>query len=354
MITEILELKKILVNIDYKISNNQELNFEEKEIFCIHELKNEKENQHLSFICEDFKFMNLYRTYITDLSFNSEYYKVAYDLDLKSNYEVGKITEKSNDYLNYNDNFSIDEQNSYIENLKNLKFLRKVDINEIAIDKNYLEKVSIDWQKTIDITNHIDQKLKDSAEETRQIIREIKKKLKYKNHTDSYIIEQIKITLWKSKFVHLLSLQISEQIEIKDKFPYKLFLNGKSIYFTFKTLIHILNRHFAHIASSNVYQNSKSHHSPIFKPENIHLVLKDIFKKLNISSEFKNDLIEIDTAYNLNYKKIDYQFYLVKFENEKLRISSIYPVLNEDEKNKLIGKRLVKIDNQLSIYKNGS
>lgn len=352
MTNEVLKIYAQINEINKKILNNTELNTEEKEIYCLSELINRKDYNKLSCICEDYKFLLLYQIYFKDLSFKSNYFHQKIGLDLKSCYEKLKLEDQNNSIQN--EKFNEENNHGFIEKTIELGFLIPVSPEQIKKDKKYFEQVSFDWQQTINITNHSNQKLKDTSEETREIIREVKKKLKRNSATEDQINEEIKKVLWKSKYIHYESLKISEEIEKENKFPFQLYLNGKSLFFTFRTLIHILNRHYGYLPSNEIYKTNKSYHNPIFYPEKIHTILKEIFKKLNKSREFKDEPIIINNAYNVCFKSINYQFYLTEFDNKKLRISSIYPIENESEKKKLNKKTLIKIDSQLSFYKNGS
>lgn len=353
MINKILETQKELDRINQKFLDEKEkLTPSETDAFCSFKMIIDRGINSLPNICDDFKFKSIYLIYHQDLTFKSEYFKPNFGSSTKDSSSFYKELKINDEEAKNESELDNKKFQSLKKRAKELGFERKVEKEEIEADCDYLNTVASEWQKTIDIQNHSVQKLKQTSEETRAIIREIKTNAKKNSITDNIRNNDIKLALWKSKYIHYQGSIISEQIESLNNLPYELELNGRTVYFTYRSLIHILYRHFAQLVSNSFFQKTKSYHSPIFEPNRIHLILENIFARLSHSEYFKKRELEHNAAYNFQFKEIDYQFYLKEFGNDKdkLMISSVYPIENSKEKEKLNEFTLKTIDKELKVY----
>lgn len=341
-------MKEKLLIIDEKLSKGQTLSELEKEIYCGCCMVSTKGLDNLPDLCEGFKFKTLYLNYYKDLSFQSKYVKPKFGMDDQTLSKAFEKLKESNDNADASNDYDQKRQDESRDYAMEMGLVREVEQDEIRVDKKYLFDVADQWQKEIDITNHTNTELRGISEETREIIREIRKKCKRENLSITKLNNEIRLALWKSKYIYHHSLKIAEQISL----PYKLNLNGVNVYFTYISLIHILNRHFAQLVSMKYHKESKSFHSPIFKPLEIHLTLESIFRRLSNTEVFKSEKIAHNNAYNFCFHETDYQLYLKKFgqSKEKLRVSSLYPIENELAIKKLQLLKLIKVDNELSVY----
>tara|TARA_R110000868_G_scaffold310597_1_gene571741 strand:- start:4465 stop:5535 length:1071 start_codon:yes stop_codon:yes gene_type:complete len=354
MINRVLQAKQEIDRVNKKFEDGIEnLLPSEIETFCSFNMVMNQGTESLPKICSDFKFKAIYLNYHHDLTFQSEYFKPNYGSKTTDSLSFYSELKENNDQSENATEFDNEKYKSFRNKAKERGFERKVEKAELEKDIAYLNQIAKEWQITIDIPNHSDQKLKQTSEETREIIREIKRNAKKNNISDSIRDNNIKLALWKSKYIHYQGMLIAEQIEIKDSLPYELKLNGNIVYFTYRSLIHILYRHFAQLVSNTFFQQTKSYHSPIFQPNKIHLILENIFARLSHSEYFKNIELEHNVAYNFQYKGINYQLYLKYFgdNKDKLMVSSVYPIEDEMEKEKLNGFELKTIDSELKVYK---
>lgn len=354
MINRVLQAKKEIDRINKKYADGiEELIPSEMESFCSYEMVTNKGTESLPIVCDDFKFKTIYLGYIQDLTFKSEYYKPQYGIDTKDSLAFHKELKEKNNQSENDSEFDDGSYQSVMNKAVERGFQRKATKAEIEKDIIYLNQIADKWKSTIDVTNHSDQKLKQASEETREIIREIKKYSKQNSISDIIKENDIKLDLWKTKYIHYQGLLIAEQIELENSLPYELKLNGKIIYFTYRSLLHILYRHFGQLVSSSYFQQTKSFHSPIFQPYKVHLILENIFARLSHSVHFKNVDLKHNFAYNFQFKDVDYQFYLKNFgdKKDKLRVSSVYPIENVAERKKLEDYELKTIDNELKVYK---
>lgn len=354
MINRVLEAKKEIDRINKKFTDGKEsLHPSEIETLCTFEMVMNKGTESLPNICDDFKFKRTYLIYHHDLSFQSIFFKPNYGNNTTDSLSFYKELKENNDQMESDVEFDTDRYQSFRNKARELGFERRVEIEEFNNDIAYLNQVANEWQNTINITNHTNQKLKQTSEETRKIIREIKKNAKKNSISDKVRDNEIKLELWKSKYIHYQGILIAEQIELENSLPYELKLNGNTVYFTYRSLIHILYRHFAQLVSNSFFQHTKSYHSPIFQPNKIHKILENIFARLSHSEHFKDTDLEHNVAYSFRYKGLDYQLYLKTYGDtkDKLMVSSVYPIENLEEKEKLKYFELKEVDNELKVYK---
>lgn len=342
------EVRKEVERVIAKYDNGEKLSYMETDTFCLNCAVNSKSYDSLPTICDDFKFQKLYLLYFKDLNFKSEYVKPNFGAKIdfaKAYQQINEFNTKERE-KDFYDNDSYEKQRQF-----ELQFgiSRIATIEEIERDKEFLENCAVEWNFIVEKTTHSDQRLQVIGKEARDFKKLIKKKyssnkisLTEKNH-------QLKILLWKTKHIHLTAIQILEEI---GKDNYELYLNNETVLFNYATLIHILNRHFGQLVSIQMLQEDKSFHNPIFQPNRIHLIIENIFSKFNQLPEFKKEKIVHNKPFNFKYRGIDYQLYLKLFgdKKDKLFVSSIYPIENSEEINKLLKLKLIEIDSELGIY----
>ncbi len=221
-------------------------------------------------------------------------------------------------------------------------------------DHIYYAGLVREWEQTINKTNHSDQLLQIVAAETREELRNLRKKfpIVHRNFTSqNYQQRKFKIIEW-SKYRYILIKDIFE-LSIKSD-HYKLYLNGQEIIFNYYSLVHILTRHFGRIMKS--YESDKSHFTKDVHHEEIHLDLEKIFKLLDDSNIYKNDSVEeVNIKLNGTLYKIfiDYE---QKGSTKFLRLNSFFPIDNKKMIERLRTQFEEKIINDnLSVFvKNGS
>jgi hypothetical protein len=220
-------------------------------------------------------------------------------------------------------------------------------------DHIYYEGLVKEWEKEINKTNHTDQLMQIVATETREELRNLRKRYKIFHRTFSsadYQDRKFKLLEW-SKYRYIMIKDVFELSIKSDK--YKLFLNGQEIIFDYYSLTHILTRHFGHIMKT--YETEKSHFTKDIHHEEVHLRLEEIFKKVDDSNLYKGDsVLEINIRYNGTLYKI-FCNYEQNGSTKFLRLNSFFPTENKQMLNRLAKDFTEKkIDNTLSIFvKNG-
>jgi hypothetical protein len=331
-----------------KYLKGEKLSHLETETFCLNCAVASKSYDSIPSICDDFKFQKLYLLYFKDLSFTSEYVRPNFGakIDFTKAYEQINEFNRQESKKDFYDNEAYDRQRQL-----ELQFgiSRIANAEEIKRDKEFLEKCAIEWNLIIEKTNHVNQRLQIISKEARDFKKLIIKQFSAGEINLNEKNRQVNVLLWKTKHMHLTAELILEEIGNDD---YKLSLNNKPIFFTYSTLIHILNRHFGELVSIQMLKQEKSFHNPIFQPNKIHLILENIFNKLSLLTEFQKEEIVHNKPFNFKYREINYQLYLKTFgdKKDKLFISSIYPIENGEEINKLAKLDLIKVDNKLEVY----
>ncbi len=303
-------------------------------------------------ICDDFKFRVLLQAYKKDLKFNSEYLIGNFKLDGEKAGLLYDITRKYNEEKELEIKFDEIESDDFSKFASEQGLLRKVTKKEVEEHKTFLISKSEEWKGIVLSQNQKNQKLKDVSEESRQILRELKKQFKRNQISLEEEEYQLRVFYWKAKYMYLEALSISEYIASVSAFPCEYILKDKLILFTFKSLFHILYKHFAWYISPEPFK-VKSYHSPIFKPNNIHSELKSFFEKINNSEMLSGELITSNVPLHFNLKGEDYEMYFKSIKNKPnhLFISSLYPINNSNTLQKLRKSLLLPIDNDLSIYR---
>lgn len=180
-----------------------------------------------------------------------------------------------------------------------------------------------EWERTMNKTNHSDQLLQIVASETREELRNLRKKFSIFLRTFSshdYQIRKFKLLEW-SKYRYIMIKDVFE-LSIKSD-HYKLYLNGQEIIFNYYSLVHILTRHFGHVMKP--YETDKSHFTKDIHHEEVHLYLEKIFKQIDNSNIYKgNSVEEVNVRLNGTLYKI-FTDYEQNGSTKFLRLNSFSP-----------------------------
>lgn len=345
-------LKKKFCEIESKEKNNISLTIEEEEILglCtlmkihdIHKLDNIK--------FAYYKFKHLYLIYSSDLSFTGTYYKPNFVVKSSKIFDSLKLGEINRQEFNQ----------EVFKNIQNLRRKYNVEIKiekaEISKDKIYLENVGKDWASQMLIENHTNQNLVLLSKETRNTIK--KKKIEdYLKGTLSKA-EEIDIlkALLKSKYIHNEAIKILDKIG-KSEIVYKL--DEIDVHYNYGTIIHLLNRHYAQIASNEIISTSKTFHSPKINLNKLTDILLYIFKKINAKKALKG-MVKPDAPIFLKYKNEHYALYLKRdhLNKSKLNINTFYQIdentaYGKNDMSKIKKSKYIALASNLGIYKNFS
>lgn len=188
----------------------------------------------------------------------------------------------------------------------------EVSENEKLKDFIYLMQVADKWTKEIEIENHNDLILQELGIETRRDLRELNKKFSglnriFKKQKGDFKLRKDKLIL-QSKFIYLLVKSMIENNESQD---FEIPFSNEIIEFTIYSLVHIVNRHYAHGIKQN---DEKTYHYKHFYPTELHIDLRKILLEID-----KLNLININNTDNIifNFKSINYRIYIQKKFKQK-------------------------------------
>jgi len=317
------------IGIEQKIQKNIAVSPTEKDIYCEYKLSQIEDIHRLPCECEFYKFQRIYRRYMQDLSFSSRYPKVDF-----SKLDIAKK------YLNYPPKL---KEQAYWD----IGFKVEIDRAEVLRDKQYLFNVASQWNETISDLKHSDQKLKIASEETRKIKKEIRKKYKKVGADDEVKNDELRRNLWKTKYIYLEAIKVADTVQ----FPVELELKNIKIYYTFYSLFHIMNRHFAHLVAPKLHQKNKSYFSIQFHYNSFQIYLREIFTLFNNCDEFQEEIAN-DKKYNFRYKGEYFELYFKPYGQNKqlLQVSTLFPLEDDNERQKLQDMKLVELSEDLSFY----
>jgi hypothetical protein len=302
----------IFENLKHKAINGEKLSEHESIFFCrgvnISTIGDGKIEDYTC--CSNYKFKSIYLVYFRDLSGNSSYEKI----NGLTTYLPAKL--------------------------------------EVSKDLNYLKCIEIEWYNIVCNTKHKDELLKQITTETRNELKQIensKGALLFNIDKINYSLSK-SATLLQSKFLYCTALEIFEMFEKKE---FLLYLNGNEIVINEYSIVHILNRHFAHITKPN---SIKSFHNSDFTPRLLNKHLKSIFEDID-KSKLLLDISINKIAFQFN--NIDYHIWIhecvkylkgrgkVKFN----RLETFYPVKDSKEINDLKQNfKLEVINENLKVY----
>tara|TARA_R110002095_G_scaffold165593_1_gene143784 strand:+ start:119 stop:1114 length:996 start_codon:yes stop_codon:yes gene_type:complete len=204
--------------------------------------------------------------------------------------------------------------------------------NERLKDFKYLQRVCDKWIKEIEKTNHSDQILQSLASETREELKNHKKKsgkLYFRKQKEDYAMQREKHIL-HSKFIYLLVKQV---IENTNPAEFEFDFLGETVEIDANSLIHIINRHYAAQVKNNP---QKTYHIEDFEPEKIHRRLKELLSKISLKGIIKSsDIGKIAFIYN----GVTYRVWINKRKKqikgvgqiEVWRIDTFYPIEEQTE-----------------------
>lgn len=342
------EFERQIDCINEKVKSAQKLDLLETEMFCTIQ-STEKGFSNLPLIyCADYKFSTLYKTYSTDLTFNSnEFYKIEKPTTGVDMMEVYRILRVHNSKP-----FNQDRHNSIGDYLKQLGVYKLITKKEILQDKLILFEFAKEWEDVISKENHPDQRLQKISKEARDGRKKILKLYENGELSENKKNHELNLNLWKTIYIYIEACKIVEHIEKESTFPLTLQLKEHSVSYNFYTIIHVFNRHFAKMVSSTKILGEKSFHSPIFEPLELHSTLKNIFLEFNKCQRISKSDVDHNKAINFIYKGVKYQLYFKRLpESTNLfQISSLYPIEQSHEIEKLVNFELVELNSDLSIY----
>lgn len=209
-----------------------------------------------------------------------------------------------------------------------------------------------EWNCVVGKTNHSEQLLQTVAKETRAELKILQKQFQNTNPCILPDLERSKFQMLEwSRFRYIKIKEIFE-LDIKAE-DYKLILNNEQIIYKYSSLSHILTRHYGGIMKP--YATNKDHFTEDIHLNQIHIFLKDIFKKIDNSGYYKLDSIK---EINFRFNNKIYRVY-TEYENsgyaKTLTIKTFFPIGDRQMLNKLEEVFIERIiDHGLSVFvKNG-
>lgn len=322
-----------------KVSRAEKLTFLEEQEYCRYEFDKTFNIDNLSdSYCNNYKFMFLLKRYHTDLSFSSNDY-----VEINLNADIVKVNE-------FNLNYKVepfDEIKYYQNQAERLKIglLKYIDIDTIKKERLLLEKYAEEWDMVISKKKHKNQHLQRVCKHARDEKKRIEKFFIQGKMTLDEKKFKLTLNLWKTKWIYIEGNQIVEKIKAEFDFPFVLTLKGKEIYYTFDSIVHILNRHFAKQISHN---KTKSFHSK-FHPYEIHLTLKYLFSEFEKCDLLTKEHLVPNNPLNFKFLKKKYQIYFKKFKGI-FQVDSLYPLEYESDLQKLGNYNLVQLNDEVGLY----
>lgn len=338
--------------IEDKFNNNKHLTLDELDsLFLFYQIENKK------FILEDerfhyAKFCYFYLIYAFDLTFNSIYYKrnpYKKTWEYISFEKLKEINKKEYDLYS----------NNKIEDFRiaNELIIPITDI-EVQSDKVLLEEYAKYWANICLSERHSDEKWKTIAKETRDTLK--------KKYIESFLAGTLSKNdksdifkgLLKSYYVFFESIKIIERINLNEENT--IFnLNGVNFEINHYSFIHILNRHFAEIASSQNISSSKSFHDTKINPYEIHLFVDNLISLIKHKDIEHQVQITKGNSILIKFHNQDYAlcFDKYKYNKSKIILTTFFII---DSKNKsakrfiekIVISKTIELNNDLSIYIN--
>ena len=342
-IQEILNARNEILSIEKMLNNGESLSYDEIEKLGLF-YRMEGNIEKLSDSRFDYvNFRYLYLIYGRDLTFTSKFYKRNPDKNVSEHINFKALQEANKQ--EYNSKTLNEIESLFIE--KGL--LIEISEKEVQENKNSLEEISREWGHVCLVEKYSEENLKVISKETRDTL--TKKKIEDLLN-DKLIQEESKEVfkgLLKSYYIFHEAQKIIDKIDKNNE--KRIFeINGFSIELNFYSLIHILNRHFAEMISSQNLIISKSFHNPKIDPYNIHFLINEVFESIK-SQGLEGGIIE-DASILFKFHDEDYALFFKKYKynNNKTVFDSLFVV----EENNVNAKRLIeKIKNSDIIELNG-
>jgi hypothetical protein len=310
---EQIRARGIFEDLRKKATEGKKILEREKDFFCTYlKLTNYEDDGDINdFVdCEDFIYRELYLTYFSSALADDEFYKA----------DKGKI--------------------------------RKVEMKEQVKDFKYLQKERHKWLKVIENQKHKDQLLQMLTAETRNDLKKLKKssgKLYFSRQKREYELQQDKHIL-HSRYIYLVVKQVIENANPAD---FEFQFAGEQIEIDAYSLIHIINRHYAETIKGD---SNKTYHIEDFKPDEVHLMLRDILLRIDEKGLVQSaDIRKIAFI----YKGVTYRLWINKRkkfikgtgETESYRLDTFYPIEDVDELKDIADNyNSVNIDAEIEVY----
>lgn len=299
-------------------------------------------------------FRQLYIIYGQDLEFNSTFYKRNVNKEI-SKFVDYKIFQEVN-RKEYNHEAVVKIRESLIQN----EYYIPIDVTDVEKAKCHFKEVSQKWASICLNEKHSDEQFKIIAKETRLTLK--------KKNIESYLEDNLSKTeitdvfkgLLKTYYIFYEVKKILRNIE-KNSEPKSFLLNGKKVEITFYSLVHIYNRHFAQILSSQDLINTKSFHNTKIDPNRINLFIEKLFRLIKQNDYEKFIEIKKGESILILYKGTKYGLFFNedKYDKTKIILDTFFKIESENRYSKhLIDKikssEIIKLDEELSIYKERS
>lgn len=324
-IEEILKAKNMLEEIEKRFNNNEELNNVEIEKLGLSYKINNNQDALSDPRFEYVVFRHLYLVYAKDLSFDSKFFKINPEKNI-SNYLDFKTLQE----LNRKD-YDSNKLNAIELYLKEEKVLIEVPDHQVQKDIVKLENIAKKWANICLVENSSSENLKVITKETRDTLKKKKIEDYLIDGLDQNVAKEVFKGLLKSYYIFNEAQKITDKID-RDNETRFFEINGYKIELNFYTLIHILNRHFAEIISSQNIAFSKSFHIPKIDPYNIHNLINELFEGIK-SRNLENKIIEDDSIL-FQFHNIDYALFFKKYKyNNKKTVFETLFVIEEGNEN---------------------
>ncbi|MBU3658273.1 MAG: hypothetical protein FGM14_00205 [Flavobacteriales bacterium] len=295
-------------------------------------------------------FRQLYIIYGHDLEFKSTFYKRNVNKKISEFEDYKKLQELNRKEYNHDEAIRIKEY------LIKYQYYIPIDLQEVEKNKQYFKEITKKWALICLNEKHSDEELKVISKETRFTLK--------KKNIESYLedkLNYIEITnvfkgLLKTYFIFHEVKKILRKIK-KNNEPISFIVNSKKIEITFYSLVHIFNRHYAEILSSDDLISTKSFHDSKIDPSRINLFIEKLFSLLNQNYCVKRIEIKKGESLIINYKETKYVLFfdVDKYDKTKIILKTFFTIESENPNahrfiNKIELSEKIKLDNELSIY----
>lgn len=353
-IEELEIYREKISQIKQKIEKGEALSWTEKEQYG-NALYSEYKNTDVlnEDFLKEFKFKHLLLEYLDDLTFQGTYYKFNPERPLTELESKTLLSNRSSkpDFDEYLRGQLI-KKGVYIE----------IPADEVAKDKAYLLKDAKEWAKIVLKTNHKDANLGKISKETRDTIKELRPKPSLDKYVEgdfdnSEQFYDITTAIFKSKYVHFEALKFLEEMSLEGRKAVFPFLNGE-VHYTYSSIIHIMNRHFAQLLSSSNISLGKSFHNTNINPYKMDIRIGEIFSEIEKSGLRRNESLARNTKVYFQYQSSDYAIFidLMKHDKSKFEIRTFTEIDTHLKDGKRIYKdmrtnhNLMFVNDNLGIY----
>ncbi|OIV41701.1 hypothetical protein [Flavobacterium johnsoniae] len=347
---DIEDAMRKMLEIEAKFKNNQQLGIEELDrlglLYSID--KNSEALKDSRF--DDYKFYHLYLTYATDLTFKSTYYKRNENKRISETVDYREIQALNNQ--EFDSSISEKLHQFRIEN----QFITPVEKAEINNDKIFLENFAMNWAKTCLGDRHSEESHQIISKETRDTLAKKNIELYIENKLDSGQKLDVFKGLLKSYYIFHEAKKILEHIASHNQIK-EFTLNEKTIELNLYSLVHILNRHYAELISSQSISTSRSFHNTKVEPTKINLFIDYLFSR--IREKGLESVIEIKSneAILFNYFGKDYAIFPreYKYNKSKIIIETFFIIESKNVNAKRLTEKIknaevFNLDENLKIY----